>query len=470
MANSMGMMINRKQYRRIRIALAAGCFILAVSCIFSGNECAAKLMSFQPGPLFVRLSGGFAAPAFLLVAVFLATTFLFGRYFCAALCPLGVTQDAIDAIHKNCGKNFACVPNLKVLRYSIATLAFLFLAGGWAIGFRLFDPFSRCGGIISAIRNIVMEGPQSGTLQFALEGLLALFVLAALVFWKRRIYCAAICPVGTILGMCAKHGVYRLRMNGACTGCGTCENSCPTGCISNRDRAVDNEQCVRCLNCVSLCPRNGIEFSRRPGGSAHVDASMGASRRAFLAKGISAAVGIAVAGYPIGGAIRALARTGVNTDGLIFPPGAVGAGRFARTCTSCQLCATSCPASIIKPSAYGFGPVRLDYSHSGCRYDCSLCNAVCPTCALQRITLEDKQWLKIGEAAFDAPLCRVVKDNMPCDLCARACPKEAIFMVDGPAGLKIPEVATFHCIGCGNCEAICPVRPQAIRVRGVEQS
>jgi polyferredoxin len=464
------MVMNRKQYRLVRIAVAACFFLLAVYCVFSGSEYAAKLMSFQPGPIFVKLSGGLAMPALLFVAGLLAATFLFGRCFCSVLCPLGVTQDAIDAIHKKRGGKVSRVPNLKALRYGIAAFAFLFLAGGWAIGFRLFDPFSRFGGIVSAIRDIVIRGSQFGTPRFALEGLLALFVLAALVFWKRRIYCAAICPMGTILGLCAKHGVYRLRMNGACTGCGMCENSCPTGCIDSQNRAVDNERCVRCLNCVSFCPHGSIEFSRRSVDSSLANTSVNASRRAFLAKGISAAVGITVARYPLGGAIRALALAGGYSDGLIFPPGAADAGRFARTCTNCQLCAINCPASIIKPSAYGFGPVHLDYSHSGCQYDCSLCNAVCPTGALRRLTLEDKQWLKIGEAVFDAQLCRVVKDNTPCDLCARACPKEAIFMVDGLAGLKIPEVATFHCIGCGNCEAICPVRPKAIRVRGMEQS
>jgi hypothetical protein len=84
-----------------------------------------------------------------------------------------------------CKRHEAHVPNLKALRYCIATFAFLLLAGGWAIGFRLFGPFSRFGGIISAIKNIVMEGPQSGTLQFALEGLLAFVALAVVVVMVR---------------------------------------------------------------------------------------------------------------------------------------------------------------------------------------------------------------------------------------------------------------------------------------------
>jgi formate hydrogenlyase subunit 6/NADH:ubiquinone oxidoreductase subunit I len=33
-------------------------------------------------------------------------------------------------------------------------------------------------------------------------------------------------------------------------------------------------------------------------------------------------------------------------------------------------------------------------------------------------------------------------------------------------GLRIPEIDTSLCIGCGGCEYICPTRPRAIIVYG----
>jgi ferredoxin len=244
-----------------------------------------------------------------------------------------------------------------------------------------------------------------------------------------------------------------------------CASICPTDCIDIRNRTVDNERCVRCLNCVSLCPKGSIGFSWRPYGRGSVAS---ASRREFLVKGAAVVLGVSTAGHVLGGSIRALARTGKDYAGVIFPPGALDVERFARTCTSCQMCAINCPASIIEPS-YAFGPVFLNYANAGCRDDCTRCNTICPSGALRQLALEDKKLLRIGEALFEMPLCRVSKENVQCDLCAKACPKGAIFMVDGPAGLQIPEVNAFHCIGCGNCEAVCPVRPKAIRVRGIEQ-
>jgi ferredoxin len=468
--------MKRQSYRRVRIIIAAGVLLAAVFCLLAENEYAPALASLQPGPILVKLATGFSMSTLGLAACLLGTTFLFGRYLCAALCPLGTTQDAIGAVCERIKPrkgNAANIPNAKGLRYGIALLTLLFLAGGWSIGFRFFDPFSRFGGIASVfLKAATGELPPESAAEIpglALGGLLPLMVLTAFVYCKRRFYCTAICPVGTMLGLGAKYGVYRLRMNGACTSCGLCATDCPTGCIDVRRRVIDNERCVRCLNCVSLCPRGGIDFSRRPGGSDSTGADINASRRAFLIKGVSAAAGAVLAGHALGGPIRIFAGSAYGAEGMIFPPGAMDREEFARKCASCQLCAIVCPAGIIKPSAYALGPVHLDYSRSGCQYDCARCGAVCPFGALRRLALDDKQWLRIGVAEFDAPRCRAIREKAPCDLCAQACPKGAILMVDGPSGIKIPEVLAFHCIGCGACQAVCPARPKAITVRGIEQ-
>ena len=441
--------MNLRPLRRVRIAVSLVCFSLTVLCVLTGNEWP---MVFQPGPVFVKLTAGFTVSGFMSAVFFLGTTFLFGRYFCAALCPLGVVQDAVGVLREK-GRANANIPNLKVLRYGVAAFSYLLLAGGWAIGGRLFDPFSRFGGIVSGLLSMT-------------AGLLPLVVLILLVIWKKRVFCVSVCPVGTLLGLFAKWGVYRLSMNDACTGCGLCEKNCPTGCIDSSKRVIDNEICVRCMNC--LCPRGGIEFSRGQ------TAPISQSRRRFIIKSGAAALGIFAAGSSLGKPILAIAGASGNYDGLVFPPGAIDRKRFARTCTSCQVCALNCPEDIIKPSENFLGffePVHLDYTHSGCRDDCARCSAVCPSGALQRVSPDDKKWLRIGESSVDALKCRVVKENTACDLCARVCPKEAIYMTDGPAGClaPIPEVNAYHCIGCGACQAVCPMLPKAIAVGGIEQ-
>ncbi len=294
-----------------------------------------------------------------------------------------------------------------------------------------------------------------------------LLLLNVLVVWKKRIYCVAVCPVGTVLGIVAKFSLWRMRMAKTCVGCKRCDAVCPTGCIDSSEQCIDAERCVMCMQCVSACPRGSITYAsyQRSEGRAVVDVS----RRKFLLAGSALVLGAFAVGRGFSHVFQQIAHAADNVRNLILPPGAINSERFARQCTGCHVCIANCPANIIQPSPSGFGPVRIEYTEHGCQYDCTRCNTVCPSGALQPLALVDKQWLKIGEARIDLPLCRIVKDGIACALCAKACPKQAIFMADRPDGIGVPEVAAFHCIGCGVCKAICPVTPNAITVTSIEQ-
>ena len=462
--------MNRKPYGTIRLAAAVIFLAVIAACVVGVFDSSAVLL-LQPGPLWVRLAAGSTAVGICLTIVLLAVTFLFGRFFCAVLCPLGACQDVIGMMRPRRG---AAIPNLRLARYGIAALSLLFLAGGWAVLFRCLDPFSRFGSMVVSVKAMASADGRALFFPGAFwGGLLPLFLLVALVLWKRRIYCVSLCPVGTVLGVVAKFGLWRFRIRDTCIGCGRCDTACPTGCVDSTAKFVDAERCVLCMQCASVCPNGSMVYAlvggtasrQHAGGEATVDNS----RRNFLLAGSALVIGAVAAGRGFSHAFRNVARAVENVHDLILPPGAIDSERFARQCTGCQVCAAACPAGIIKPSPFGFGPVRLEYSRNGCDYNCTRCNTVCPSGALQALDLVDKQWLKIGEARVDLPNCRIVKDGIACDLCVKACPKGAILMVDGPDGFVVPEVAAFHCIGCGVCRAICPVAPKAIAVGAIEQ-
>lgn len=51
----------------------------------------------------------------------------------------------------------------------------------------------------------------------------------------------------------------KLKISGACIGCGLCASLCPMKNISIQDgRAVADKKCTMCYRCISHCPKKAI--------------------------------------------------------------------------------------------------------------------------------------------------------------------------------------------------------------------
>ena len=295
---------------------------------------------------------------------------------------------------------------------------------------------------------------------FTIGGLIPLIVLVLLVIWQKRIFCTAICPVGTVLGLLAKHGIFQLRLTEQCVKCGQCVKVCPSGCIDPAAGTIDNERCVRCMNCLSVCRLHAVKFGR-PEKKAQ---SFDEGRRAFLVNGTVLIAGLAA------GMTLAKAGLGKLADYAkrfsFLPPGAGNAERFVSRCTACQLCTANCPAKIIVPAPGGDGPVSLDLNRGACLYDCNRCSQVCPTGAIRPLTLQAKQKTKIAEAKFNPRVCIVFQEGEKCGKCANVCPTGAVTL--RRTGAPRP-VNTALCIGCGACQQVCPAPEKAMTIAPVEQ-
>ena len=104
-----------------------------------------------------------------------------------------------------------------------------------------------------------------------------------------------------------------------------------------------------------------------------------------------------------------------------------------------------------------------------CDYSCNSCGQVCPTVAIPELSLEKKQQTVIGKAVIDEGSCIPWAQGLDCIVCEEMCPipSKAIRLRGGGggrgqrAGVRRPEVVEDICIGCGICEAQCPVAGEA---------
>ena len=133
--------------RILRIA-AATVVLLIFGISFSGLASQAALFfHLQAGPALVSCTAAFGAGCAAVLLFIVLLTFLFGRFYCAFFCPLGIWQDLAGFLSR---RKCAPLPDAGKLRMALAGLVCGALAGGTAAGFLLLDPYSNAGRMAGA--------------------------------------------------------------------------------------------------------------------------------------------------------------------------------------------------------------------------------------------------------------------------------------------------------------------------------
>ncbi|MDR2894554.1 MAG: 4Fe-4S dicluster domain-containing protein [Alistipes sp.] len=532
--------------RKIRIGVAWAVFALATLLVvdFTG-----ALHAWLGWVAKVQLIPAILAVNVAALIVVGALTLLFGRIYCSTLCPLGIMQYGVSWLSgRRRGKKarFRHSRPMSWLRYGLLALAVVAMVAGIGAVVSLLDPWGTFGRIAQNIFSplwrgannlLAMAAERAGSYAFHSQevyvrsgialGVAAVWMvgLAAMAWWKGRIYCNAICPVGTLLGMVSRVSLFRLAVDGSkCTKCGLCEKKCKSGCIDSAAGTIDRSRCVVCFDCLESCNFGAVKYIPKGGmivGVGVVDENevpelkegledlerglndleneisaavkKGMNRRNFfsVAALVAAATPAAVKAQQVerillqvdGGLADIADKKRPERRTPITPPGSKNARSMKQHCTACQLCVSACPNNVLVPSSRlaTLMQPEMTYERGYCRPECVECGEVCPAGAIEKITPADKTAISVGNAVWVEANCVVGRDNVPCTECERHCPTKAITLVPMNAQeaareaagrprtpiLKTPVVDTTLCIGCGACEHLCPARPfSAIYVEG----
>ena len=441
----------------------------------------------------------------VVVIVLVALTLLFGRIYCSVICPLGILQDLI-AFRPRKKNRYSYSPAKKWLRYTVLAIFVVALIAGVNSLVALIAPYSSYGRIVQNmfqpiaiwINNLCSHiADHYGSYAFHPHEVwmrsLPTFIIAVVTFaviavlaWRGgRTYCNTVCPLGTLLGFFSRISLFRVQFDAdKCRQCGQCERNCKASAIDFKAMDIDLSRCVVCGNCLEQCKFDALHYKMatkknvQPAASMSADTPADASRRSFL-------VGAAIASASI-----AMAQDKKKVDGgladvedkliperqtPITPPGSRSAANMRMRCTGCQLCVSKCPNGVLRPSTGLLTLMQptMSYERGYCRPECHTCSEVCPTGAIQPISLPQKSSTQIGHAVWIKKNCLPVANGTPCGNCARHCPAGAITMVPldtaESTSTMVPAVNEARCIGCGACENLCPARPfSAIYVEGHE--
>ena len=464
----------RRFYQVFFLALFIVAFALTAQGLLKGYPVTVFLDSSALNAVGTLLSAHNIAYTMWIGLLVLALTPFLGRFFCGWVCPLGTLfhiasrllrpRKVAERIRQNL-RSPAQVCKYLLLIALLLSAAFGFMQVG------LFDPIALLTRTATAL---VSPGMRAGWL------LIALFtVLLLLNAWRPRFWCRYICPLGALLGTVARlvpGGVVRDKEK--CTDCGLCNRDCIGAC--SPDSCTRMTECFVCWNCIEDCPEKALSWQWMPEAD-QLDRETGVSRRAFF-------------GAAAGGAATAIALRTQAIEGYperIRPPGALAEPEFLDRCLKCGECMKVCPTGVLRPALAEAGisglwtPV-MDMERGYCEYNCVLCAQVCPSGAIERLTIAEKIGLETGEpvktgtAFIDRSRCLPWSFGRNCLVCEEVCPvspkaiyKESVQMeIDGKmVELYRPRVDPERCIGCGLCQHECPVNDlAAIRITAAGES
>jgi len=429
-----------------------------------------------------------------LAVVIIIATVLLGRFFCGWLCPLGTLNNLAGSLRRwrfnTAPRNWHRLKYYILIFLLVSSLFSLQLIGildplsllirsfslsvhpliSYATG-AMFDTFyglnvpvlvSVTEAIYGFLKKVILPFQQPFFLQSVFVALL-FFLILGLNLVERRFWCKYLCPLGALLGLLSRYAVLKRTVSEGCDSCGACGALCQGNAVPDEKKGWKNTECVLCMNCDDVCPKNAVRFG-----------FAGESARASMDLGKRRIVGSILAGVFAVPLLRVspVAKPSYGDPSLIRPPGALGEKAFLSRCVKCGECMKVCITNGLQPTLLEAGlegiwsPVlvpRIGY----CEFRCTLCGQVCPTGAIRKLDMEEKAKIRIGLAMIDKGRCLPYAFATSCIVCEEVCPtaKKAIWfekaIVKNRDGkelvLKQPRVDLELCIGCGICEAKCPV-------------
>lgn len=450
------------------------------------------LPSFVPVDIFLRLDPLIALTTMLasraihaalfLSLVLVAATLLFGRFFCGWVCPLGTLIDFSAKLFPRRKKlpeeNASAAQPKYYLLFSLVACCLLgFNLAGW------FDPIAFITRVyalllypfVFLLMNCSLDAlrPLAVKLQLVtlshqqfMQPLFYLNIITLLIFsvvlflnfFAERFWCRTLCPLGALLSVFSRWGMFKRQVSDACNRCMKCYRECPMAAIPKEPEKTVASECIQCLHCSHICPQSAISFKPALFSSpAGFTTAPDLSRRGlFLSLGAGALAAASLKTTPF---------TKLASPRLIRPPGALPENMFSATCIRCGECMKVCLTNTLQPCLWesgldGLWSPRIVPRLAGCDQNCSLCGQVCPTGAIRALNLEEKKNAKLGTAVIDRERCLVWAEDKLCLICDEQCPYNAI-VFKWQEGFRRPFIVANKCNGCGFCEQKCPVRGES---------
>ncbi|MBL0044266.1 MAG: tetratricopeptide repeat protein [Flavobacteriales bacterium] len=213
---------------------------------------------------------GIVTAGFILMALVMVATLVFGRFFCSWGCHILALQDAAGWLMDKLRIKRQPIRSRTLIWVPVAVMFYLFI---WPQLLLLWH------GVDAQAIHLVQAGgsrwssfttdnlwrnlppPGVAVLTFFVCGFVIVYLLGS------RGFCFQACPYGALFGIADQLAPGRIVLAKDCSQCGLCTKACTSDILVHRELAihgmVTNPRCLKDLDCITVCPENAVQYGFR---------------------------------------------------------------------------------------------------------------------------------------------------------------------------------------------------------------
>ena len=252
--------LGRSRRGRIRAWVLVAVHVAALVHIAHWRVAGKTLSPVEPSEARETLELGYVNAGFVLLILALLATLVLGRFFCGWACHVVAYQDAAAWLLARLGLRPRAVRSRLLLLVPVLAACDLFLVPllrRWTGD----HPRTVVAAFVTDDLWATFPGATIAALTFLVDGFLLVWFLGA------KGFCTNACPYGALFACADRAAPGRVRVTDACEGCGHCTATCTSNVRVHEEVArfgkVVDPGCMRCLDCVSVCPKDALYFGFR---------------------------------------------------------------------------------------------------------------------------------------------------------------------------------------------------------------
>jgi polyferredoxin/Flp pilus assembly protein TadD len=254
--------IRKSKASRRRAAALIALNLLMIAHVIQWRVMGRTISPIEPSETMYTLQNGFINAGFIFFILAILATLVFGRFVCGWGCHVLALQDFCAWLMKKLG--VTPKPFRSRLLVFVPLLAALYMFV-WPTALRFFTKPKEAP-LVPPFTNHLVTSEFWATFPPVAVAVPFLFICGFMTvyFLGSKGFCTYACPYGGFFVLADKVAPGKIRVTDACNQCGHCTAVCTSNVRVHAEvkayGMVVDPGCMKCMDCVSVCPNDALYF------------------------------------------------------------------------------------------------------------------------------------------------------------------------------------------------------------------